>query len=117
MLTVDQLKDFLKAVEDQDLARIFGRTKAAVSQWRANGVPANIERKAMAMMANGDRALAIQLSGKQNYLDVHNVSEQTTEYSSPATQMILDIIKDWDEKRRRKLAADIVAMNGEEDKP
>jgi hypothetical protein len=34
---------------------------------------------------------------------------------SPAIDMILDIIKEWPEPKRRKLAAKIVMMNGESD--
>jgi phage repressor protein C with HTH and peptisase S24 domain len=47
MVTVDDLKEWFDVREDQDLGPIFGRKKGAVSVWRKNGVPANIERMAI----------------------------------------------------------------------
>ena len=109
MLTVDELKVKLNLTEDLELAKAFGITKQAVSNWRVNGVPAKIELKARDMI---DRDATV-ISGDNNHISIHHVAEPEPDYS-PATVMILDVIKDWDEVRRRKLAAKIVMMNGDE---
>lgn len=111
MLTVDDLKRMYGVKEDQELAPIFGRKKGAVSAWRANGVPASIEMKAREQKGN------TVINGDNHHIDIHHahtVEENKVEYS-PATDMILDVIKEWDEARRRKLAVKVVLMNGGED--
>jgi hypothetical protein len=50
MLTVDFLKEKLGVKDDKDLADILGKTPGAISNWRKSGIPAIVERKAIALL-------------------------------------------------------------------
>lgn len=41
-MEVDDLKKIYGVFEDQELAAVFGNSKAAISKWRKNGVPPKI---------------------------------------------------------------------------
>ena len=114
MLTVDELKRIFNVEDDKDLATIFGRKKSIVSTWRVNGIPAIIERRAQELIGKQSRSLNLQVEGANHHIDISHVSERPEDYS-PATAMILDVISEWDEIRRRKLAAKVIEMNGEGD--
>jgi TPP-dependent pyruvate/acetoin dehydrogenase alpha subunit len=51
MITVDYLKNKFQVTEDQELAAVFDKSGGAISKWRKFGVPAIVERKAYALMA------------------------------------------------------------------
>jgi phage repressor protein C with HTH and peptisase S24 domain len=52
MITVDELKKLFKVGEDQELLSVLGKkSKGTVSKWRADGVPAIVEREALAILA------------------------------------------------------------------
>lgn len=59
-MTVDELKRLFGFEEDQELAAVLGKTKAAVSIWRNNGeIPAAAEKKARGLLGSKN----VDLSG------------------------------------------------------
>ena len=111
METADSLKEKLQCNTDDQLGSLFHVTGKAVSVWRKNGLPDKIQERAQEMLSSGSRNAAMQINGDNHKIDIHH-TEQRGRYS-PATEMILDIIKEWDEKRRRKVAVKAEEMNVE----
>lgn len=114
MLTVDLLKEMFDVKEDKDLARIMGKSAAAISKWRSTGeVPAIVERQAASILSNGTKSTNI--NGDNHHIDIHHACDGGTPYdTSPSTGILLDIWNGWDEKKRRRLIVTAINMDNEE---
>ncbi|NTW87813.1 MAG: hypothetical protein HGB26_01515 [Desulfobulbaceae bacterium] len=113
MLTVDLLKEKFGVKEDQELAVLLGKSPAAISKWRNSGeIPALAERQAAAILQKGPYTTAIH--GDNNHIAVHQVADPLATDYSPATATLLDIMKEWSERKRRMLLGKAIEMNGDE---
>jgi len=83
MITVDELKARFKVKEDQDLGPIFGRKKGAVSVWRKQGVPPNIELMAATLLKQQKTAGAVkEMTGETNAGDFVRVPRYQVQASA-----------------------------------
>lgn len=103
-----------KRINKKRLSELSGYSQSSISDV-LNGKTPLTDRFAriISNVLNGEKPTLI--SGDNHHIDIHHatVAEDREEYS-PAINMIIDVIKEWPEPRRRKLAAQIVMMNGEE---
>lgn len=104
-----------KRISKKELARLTGYSASSISDI-LNGKTPLSERfsRIVTNALEGDSHTVI--NGDNHHIDIHHahtVGEKKAEYS-PAIEMILDVVKDWDEVKRRKLAVKAVEMNGEE---
>lgn len=100
-----------KNISKKELARLTGYSSSSISDI-LNGKSVLSDRfsRIVSNALEGDSSTVI--NGDNHHIDIHHVAERADIYS-PATALILDVIKEWDEKRRQKLAAKVVLMNGE----
>lgn len=112
MITIDEIMQHMNITKDQDIAAKFGRSIQAVSNWRREGmVPASIERMFRdnyELRAETGAVVAVQ--GDNHYIDIKTVAETPAHYS-PMVEAIIDVVKEWPEKKTKALLRHALEMD------
>ena len=102
-----------KRINKKRLSELSGYSASSISEV-LNGKTPLTERFARIMSNVLEGNSATVINGTSHHIDINHVAERAEHYS-PATEMLLDIISEWSEKKRRKLAAYAVSLNGDEE--